>query len=144
MTDRSVTITRRYNASADAVFAAWTTMSSLRTWYAPLEGWIVGNATVDARVGGGYRVTFGPEPDGDLYLEEGTYTIVEPGVRLAWDARLTGDGASDTSRIEITFTPDGDGTILGIVESGLSEESAAEHEEGWTGALDRLETFVAG
>ncbi len=109
-----------------------------------LEGWIVGNAIVDARVGGGYRVTFGPEPDGDLYSEEGIYTTVEPGIRLAWDARLTGDGASEASRIEITFTPDGDGTILGIVESGLSEESVADHEEGWTGSLDRLEDFVAG
>jgi uncharacterized protein YndB with AHSA1/START domain len=144
MTDRSVTITRRFNASPDAVWAAWTTEASLRTWYAPLEGWIVGDAKVDARVGGGYRVTFGPEPEGDLYIEEGTYTIVNPVTRLGWDSRLTGDGASEASRIDLTFTPDGDGTILDIVEAGLSEESVADHEMGWTGALDRLEEFVAG
>lgn len=144
MTDRSVTITRRFNATPDAVWAAWTTESSLRTWYAPLEGWIVGNASVDARVGGGYRVTFGPKPDGDLYIEEGTYTIVEPVTRLGWDSRLTGDGASEASRIDLTFTPDGDGTVLDIVESGLSGESVADHEMGWTGALDLLEAFVEG
>jgi uncharacterized protein YndB with AHSA1/START domain len=144
MTDRSVTITRRFNATPDAVWAAWTIESSLRTWYAPLEGWIVGNATVDARVGGGYRVTFGPEPDGDLYVEEGTYTVVEPVTRLGWDSRLTGDGTSEASRIDLTFTPDGEGTILDIVESGLSEESVADHELGWTGALDRLEELLAG
>lgn len=144
MTDRSVTLTRRYAASPDVVWSAWTTESALRTWYSPMPEWIVGNATVDARVGGGYRVTFGPEPEGDLYIEEGTYTIVEPVTRLGWDSRLTGDGASEASRIDLTFTPDGDGTILDIVEAGLSEESVADHEMGWTGALDRLEEFVAG
>lgn len=144
MNDRSVTITRRFNASPDAVWAAWTTEASLRTWYAPLEGWIVGDARVDARVGGGYRVTFGPEPEGDLYVEEGTYTVVDPVTRLGWDCRLTGDGASESSRIDLTFTPDGDGTILDIVEAGLSAESVGDHEMGWTGALDRLEEFVAG
>lgn len=143
MTDRSVTLTRRFAASPDTVWAAWTTEAALRTWYAPLEGWIVGDATVDARVGGGYRVTFGPEPDGDLYVEEGSYTIVDPVVRLAWDARLTGEGVTEESRIEIGFAADGDGTVLTIVESGLSEQSVADHETGWTGALDRLEEFVA-
>lgn len=143
-TDRTVTITRRFAASPEVIWTAWTTESALRTWYAPLEGWIVGDARVDARVGGGYRVTFGPEPDGDLYIEEGTYTIVEPVVRLAWDVRLTGDGASEESFIELGFAADGDGTVLTIVESGLSAESADDHEMGWTGALDRLEEFVAG
>lgn len=143
MSDRTVTLTRRYAASPDVVWAAWTTESALRTWYSPMPGWIVGDARVDARVGGGYHVTFGPEPEGDLYSEEGSYTIVEPVTRLGWDSRLTGEGASEQSRIDLTLTPDGDGTVLDIVESGLSEESVADHEIGWSGALDRLEAWVA-
>ena len=144
MSDRTVTLTRRYAASPDAVWAAWTDATILRTWYAPLEGWVVGDATVDARVGGGYRVTFGPAPEGDLYVEEGTYTIVDPVTRLAWDARLTGEGESEASVIELGFAADGEGTVLTVVESGLSEQSAADHEMGWTGALDRLEELLAG
>jgi uncharacterized protein YndB with AHSA1/START domain len=97
---------------------------------------------VDARVGGGYRVTFGPEPEGDLHVEAGHYTIVDPITRLRWDSRLTGDRASEASRIDLTFNPDGEDTILGIVESGLSEASVADHELGWTGALDRLELLA--
>jgi uncharacterized protein YndB with AHSA1/START domain len=143
MNDRSVTLIRRFAASPDAVWKAWTDAEVLRTWYAPLEGWIVGHATVDARVGGGYRAAFGPEPDGDLYVEEGTYTVVEPGERLAWQSRLTGEGASEESLIELVFAADGDGTLLTIVESGLSEQSVEDHEMGWTGALDRLEALLA-
>jgi hypothetical protein len=73
---------------------------------------------MDARLGGGYRVTFGPEPAGDLYLEEGTYSIFEPVERLAWDGLLSGEGASERSSIAIRFTADGDGTVLDITESG--------------------------
>ena len=143
MTERSVTITRRIAAAPEAVWAAWTTADGLRSWYAPLDGWIVGTATVDARLGGGYDVTFGPEPDGDLYREEGTYNVFEPVEKLAWDGRLTGEGASEQSSISITFTADGEGTVLDIVERGLSEESVADHEVGWNGALDRLEELFA-
>ncbi|WP_395639024.1 SRPBCC domain-containing protein [Pseudolysinimonas sp.] len=143
MTDRTVTISRRFAAAPDKVWAAWTTESGLRSWYAPLEGWIVGNASVDARLGGGYDVTFGPEPEGDLYREEGTYNVFTPIEKLAWDGRLTGEGASEQSSISITFTPDGDGTVLDITESGLSEESVDDHEMGWNGALDRLEELFA-
>lgn len=144
MTDRSVTLTRRIAAAPARVWAAWTTADGLRSWYAPVEGWIVGNAEVDPCVGGGYRVTFGPEPDGDAYVEEGTYTIVDPITRLGWDGRVSGEGMDDSSRIDITLTPDGDGTVVDVVESGLSEESAADHEEGWTWALERLEGALAG
>ena len=143
MTDRTVTITRRFSAAPDRVWNLWTTADGLRSWYAPLEGWIVGSAAVDARVGGGYRVTFGPEPEGDLYLEEGTYSVFTPVTQLSWDGLLSGDGANDRSSIAITFTADGDGTILDITESGLTEESIADHEEGWNGALDRLEALLA-
>ena len=143
MTDRTVTLTRRIAASVDAVYAAWTTESGLRTWYAPVEGWVVGEARVDARVGGGYRVTFGPAPAGDAYVEEGTYTIVEPGARLVWNGTVTGDDASDVSHIEVTFTPDGDGTLLTVVEKGLSADAADMHEQGWSEALDRLEVVLA-
>ena len=52
-----------------------------------------------------------------------------------WGSRLTGDGASEASRIDLTFTPDGDGTILGIVESGLSEESVADRARARSGGL---------
>jgi uncharacterized protein YndB with AHSA1/START domain len=142
MNDRTVTITRRFAAAPDRVWMLWTTADGPRSWYAPLEGWVVGDAKVDARVGGGYRVTFGPEPEGDLYLEEGTYSVFEPVERLAWDGLLSGDGASDRSSIEIRFTADGDGTVLDITESGLSEESIADHEMGWNGALDRLEALL--
>lgn len=144
MTDRTVTLSRRIAAAPDAVWAAWTTAEGLRSWYAPVDTWIVGDASVDARVGGGYRVTFGPEPDGDAYVEEGTYTIVDPITRLGWDGRVSGEGMDDSSRIDITFTPDGGGTLVAVVESGLSEDSAADHEEGWAWALERLEGALAG
>jgi len=145
MTDRTVTLTRRIAASVDAVYAAWTTESGLRTWYAPVDGWVVGDATVDARVGGSYRVTFGPAPAGDAYIEQGTYTVVEPGARLVWNGTVTGDadGENDESHIEVTFTPDGDGTLLTVVEKGLSPDAADMHEQGWSEALDRLDVVLA-
>ena len=55
-----------------------------------------------------------------------------------WGSRLTGDGASEASRIDLTFTPDGDGTILGIVESGCRRSRSPTEREREAARLDHL------
>jgi uncharacterized protein YndB with AHSA1/START domain len=141
--DRSITVTRRIGAPPETVFRYWTEPELVRGWYAPVDDWVVGTADITPGVGGGYHIAFGPAPAGDAYTEKGTYLVYEAARRLVWDGTVEGEGADDgVSRIEITFDADGDGTLVTVVESGLSADTAEGHEQGWTAGLDKLAGIV--
>jgi uncharacterized protein YndB with AHSA1/START domain len=143
-TTRTVTVSRRIPRPIDAVFEAWITPEWLTRWYAPVDDWIVGKSEVVPGVGGHYLVHFGPAPEGMDYVEQGTYLEFDRPNRLAWEGTVS-DGEEEVLRTEITFAADGDGTLVTVTETGLrSEESAAEHEEGWTTALENLENALVG
>ena len=46
---------RRFRASPERVFRAWTQPAALREWWCP-AGWTAGEIEVDLRVGGAYRI----------------------------------------------------------------------------------------
>lgn len=50
----------------------------------------------------------------------------------------------DASTLEVTLVPEGDGTRLSIVHSGLPEAEKGPHAEGWRYYLARLATVAAG
>lgn len=144
MTDHIATVTQHVRATPDVVFAAWTSPDGIRAWYSPVPEWVVGSASVDARVGGGYRVTFGPAPDGDAYVEAGTYTAVEPAARLAFDWTLDGPSTgTDAGDAVITFEGDGDGTIVTVVDRCSTYDQRKSHEEGWSAVLGNLAARLA-
>ena len=95
---------------------------------------------VRAEVGGHYRLFI--ETDELTARAEGTFSEVEPGLRLvyswAWD-----DGPE--SRIEVVFEDDGDGTALRLVHSGLPDEDArTAHDAGWDAYVAQLRTLLGG
>ncbi|MBN9140148.1 MAG: SRPBCC domain-containing protein [Micrococcales bacterium] len=141
--DRSITVTRRISAPPATVFRYWTDPQLVRGWYAPVDEWIVGTAEITPGVGGGYHITFGPAEDADAYTEKGSYLVYDPPHRLMWDGTVEGEGADDgVTRIEITFAEDGDGTLVTVVESGMSAATAEEHEQGWAAGLEKLAATV--
>ncbi|MCC4909548.1 SRPBCC domain-containing protein [Microbacterium sp. cx-59] len=136
--DRSITLTRTYARPPADVFEVWVDPESLRHWYAPVEGWVVGSAEVSPGVGGSYTVTFGPPPEGDAYREHGTYTAFDAPHHLAWTGTLEGEGDL-TLRTEVTFAAHGEGTLVTLTEQELPDDATAEeHTEGWTTALKHL------
>ncbi len=103
----------------------------------------VSTCTVDARVGGGYRVVFGPAPSGDEYSETATYLELEPARRLVAELVLLGGGMNERSVATLTFTPDGAGTRLHLRNEGLSSAAvAAMHTVGWTYSLATIATVL--
>lgn len=139
MTDHIITLHHTITADIETVFNAWVTPEILTTWYAPVEGWVVGHAEVEPGVGGHYRISFGPPPAGDAYTEEGTYTVFEPVHRLAWTGTVTGDGEGDILEISVTFESHGERTVVTVTETGLrTAEAFEEHSEGWRATLAQL------
>ena len=146
--ERSLTLTRIFDAPRERVFAAWTKAEHLAHWWGP-QGFTVPNCEVDARPGGALRLCM-RSPDGKDYWMRGTYREVAAPERLV--ITCTADDEKGITRLEcvinVTFAEQGGKTKLTLhtTASGAGAEAAAMlegMEEGWKGSLDRLTDQVA-
>jgi uncharacterized protein YndB with AHSA1/START domain len=135
----SLTIVRRLKARPSIVFDALTTPEGIAAWWGPDDGPVL-VAETDLRVGGRFRVRF-RMLDGSEHESSGEYLEVARPRRIAMSWRWTG-GLEDPeeSRLELDLRPIPEGTELTLTHSSLhDEESARGHEQGWSGALAKLE-----
>jgi uncharacterized protein YndB with AHSA1/START domain len=140
----SLTLVRRIRARPEIIFDAVTTAEGIAQWWGPDAGPVL-VAESDPRVGGRYRVRFVRMLDSTEYESSGEFLeVVRPErVVMSWRWR---DGMPDSgeSRVEITLKAVSEGTELTFVHSQLrDEETRGSHEEGWAGALDKLEAHFA-
>jgi len=146
-----LTLKRRIKAAPEKVYAAWTDPEKLKQWFGPDEGKVV-SAKTDLRVGGGFRIVF-HTMDGEQHDVSGIYSEVEPNRKLAFswawrtmperESRLTLTFKRE-SRLTLTFKPDGDATLFTLFHEQFADQAARDgHEQGWNGALDKLERLLA-
>jgi len=139
----SLTLVRRLAARPSIVFDALTTPEAIARWWGPDAGPVL-VAEADARIGGSFRVRF-RMADGSEHESSGTYLEVDKPRRLAMSWRWAGGEAPGESRVEFNLRPVAEGTELTLTHSGLpDEDTRRSHEEGWTGALDKLVQEFAG
>jgi uncharacterized protein YndB with AHSA1/START domain len=139
-TKPSLTLKRRLNAPPAKVYAAWTDPAKIAGWFGP-QGVTKVEATTDLRAGGRYRVIM--HVPGDTHDVSGVYREVVPDEKLVftWAWRTTPERES---LVTILLKPDGDGTLLTLIHEQFFDEPARDrHSQGWTGALDKLEAYVA-
>ncbi len=137
----SLTLKRRIKAPPQKVYAAWTEPEKLMQWFGPDAGKVV-SAETDVRVGGRFRIVF-HTLDGEQHDVSGTYSEVAPNQKLAfsWAWRTLPERES---RVTLTFKPDGEDTLLTLLHEQFFDQAARDgHEQGWTGALDKLERLLA-
>ena len=105
-----------------------------------MTSWMGIEADVEAKKGGIYRVNVTGED-----IASGEFVEVTPHQRLiyswGWEG---GDLPPGSSTVEITLTPQNDGTLLRLNHSGLPADSVAAHGEGWEHYLQRLAVAAAG
>jgi uncharacterized protein YndB with AHSA1/START domain len=139
----SLTLQRRLRAPPDKVFAAWTDPTQIVHWFGPAHV-VAGSARaeLDVRIGGRFRVSFTTD-DGEHHEVGGTYREVVPEQRLvfSWAWHSTPERES---QVTVSLKPDGDRTLLTVQHEQLFDQAARDrHVRGWTGSLDRLESFMA-
>ena len=139
----SLTLTRRFRARPEKVYAAWTEPETLAQWFGPSKvapG--TTRAELDVRVGGHYRISFS-NASGEYNEVGGVYREVVPNERLvfSWAWHSTPERES---LVTISIKPDGAGTLLTFHHAQFADETARDnHQRGWTEFLDKLESFVA-
>jgi uncharacterized protein YndB with AHSA1/START domain len=134
--ERELVVTRTFNAPARMVFEAWTRPDLLKRWWAPKSfGVSLLSCEVDLRVGGTYRLVFGPASKPMEFF--GRYIEVTRHSRLAWTNEEGGDGGPITT---VTFEEIGGRTLLVMHDLYPSKEALDDAiASGSTGGMG--ETF---
>lgn len=126
----------RIDASPETVFEFFTDPAKMVRWKGAA-------ATLDPRPGGVYRVEMNEQA-----IALGEYVELDPPHRVVFTWGWEGDYATTTpgsSTVEITLTPDGDGTLVRLVHRDLpTPESAEAHGQGWDQYMPRLAIAAAG
>ncbi len=139
----SLTLVRRIKARPAIVFDALTTPEGIRHWWGPDDGPVL-VAESDARIGGRFKVRF-RKLDGVEHESTGEYLEVRRPERLVMSWRWKDREDPGESRVEIDLRPIAEGTELTLTHSRLHDEDARRgHEQGWIGALDKLERHLGG
>ena len=136
MTAFQIRFERLVDAAPGVAFDLWNDAEARVRWHKPDSGWIV-EASTDLRVGGTWRVEFGPSAD-ELTIEEGSYEVVDRPHLVVYTCthRLAGRPTFET-RITMTFEARGRRTLVTLVETGFPDHDLQLHfEGGWPAFLD--------
>ncbi len=124
----------RVQARPETIFALLTDPAKYVRWKGAV-------ANLEPRPGGLYQVQFNSRD-----TVRGTYVEIVPNRRVVFTWGWDGEGPvpPGSSTVEITLTPDGDGTIVRLVHRDLPEKARDVHAEGWDLYLNRLAIIAGG
>jgi len=125
----------RIAASAETVFEHFTDPAKMVRWMGT-------EATLDPRPGGICRIN----PAGHAAMS-GRFVEVERPRRLVftwgWEIELLATPPQSTI-VEVSLTPDGEGTVLRLAHRRLKPDAVRYHRAGWEHYLPRLALVAAG
>jgi len=103
--------------------------------------WIGRHAALDVRPGGAWSLDVN-----GVDTVTGSYLVIEPFSRLVftWSWTSRARQGEFASVVEVTFSEDGDGTIVRLRHTGLPRELHDGHDEGWQHYLARLTAAATG
>jgi len=138
VSERTLVVTRWFDAPARLVFEAWSDPELFRRWWVPKSlGMTLHACEMDVRTGGTYRLNFGEGMD-----FFGRYIEVVPPSRIVWTNEEAGENGSVTT---VTFEEHDGRTRLVMSELYPSREAldaagtgAAEATQETFGQLDEL------
>ena len=140
-TKPSLTIKRRFKAPPAKGYAAWTDPEKVKGWMGPGEV-KAKSAESDLRVGGRYRWVM-VAPSGQELDVRGVYREIVPNEKLVFTWSWL-SAPERESLVTVLLKPDGDGTLLTLThEQFFDEDARDQHNNGWNGALDKMEKLVA-
>ena len=139
----SLTLTRRFRARPEKVWAAWTDPETLIAWFCTTKAKPGSmRAELDVRVGGRYRVSFDME-SGEHSEVGGVYREVVPNEKLvfSWAWHSTPERES---LVTVSIRADGAGSLMVFKHEQVFDEAARDnHAKGWNELFAQLENLLA-
>jgi uncharacterized protein YndB with AHSA1/START domain len=136
MAELVVEVKKVVNAPIEKAFKAWVDADEMKQWYSP-TGMTTPEASSDARKGGKYRVLM--QRGDQKFDNSGEYLEIDEPNKLvfSWNDK--------DSVVTVDFKKvDENKTEVSLRHVGFaSEESRAQHNEGWVGVLEKMEKHFA-
>lgn len=134
---------RRFDASPNKVYQAWTRPEALKLWWCP-AGWLPAEIEVDLRVGGAFRIGMCRESGTQRVSVFGCFLDVRPAARLVytwqWDGAFA---AMPETRVTIEFRAVEDGTEVALTHEHIAAMPiCTQHLSGWLAASGRLHDML--
>jgi uncharacterized protein YndB with AHSA1/START domain len=129
-------------ATPEKVYRAFIDPDAMAKWLPP-NGFTVKVHQMDARVGGGYRMSFTNFGTGNGHSFGGTYVELVPGERVRYTNKFDDPNLAGEMMTTITLKKVFCGTEMNIVQEGIPEVSPAEGcYLGWQESLVLLGKLV--
>jgi uncharacterized protein YndB with AHSA1/START domain len=133
---------RVFTAPPARVFKAFTDADAMAKWLPP-HGFTGKVHSIDARVGGKYRMTFTNFSSGKSHSFGGEYLEFIPGEKLRYADRFEDPNLQGSMEVTVTFKKVSVGTELQIVQTGIPDAIPEEAcYLGWQESLGLLKMVV--
>ena len=138
----TVRLHRVIRAPAERLYRAFLDPDAMVKWLPP-HGFTAKVHQMDARVGGGYRMSFTNFGTGKSHHFGGTYVELTPNERLRYTDKFDDPAMPGEIQVTITLRPAACGTELEVVQAGLPEAIPVEFcYLGWQESLSLLTLLV--
>lgn len=138
----TVRLHRVLRAPPERVYRAFLDPDAKAKWLPPY-GFVAKVHRFDARVGGGYRMSFVNFGTGAAHSFETVFTRLESGSRIGYTSRFDDPGLPGEIQVDVVLWPVLCGTALEIVQSGIPAAIPIEMcHLGWQESLSQLALLV--
>ncbi len=138
----TVRLHRVIRCPADRLYRAFLDPRAMVKW-SPPHGFVGEVQSMDARVGGGYRMSFTNFNTGQTHSFGGTYLELTPHSRICYNDRFDDPGLAGQMQITVTLRPVACGTELEIVQENVPPQIPVEFcYMGWQESLSMLAALV--
>ena len=138
----TVTLHRVLKAPADRLYRAFLDPDAMAKWLPP-HGFTGKVHEMDARVGGGYRMSFTNFGTGNSHSFGGTYLELVPNEKLRYNDRFDNPELPGEMEVTVTLKPVLCGTELHVVQKGIPDAIPVEFcYPGWQESLTLMAQLV--
>ncbi|MFS4468740.1 SRPBCC family protein [Maribacter sp. 2210JD10-5] len=143
MDNKTITITRTFNAPINLVWEAWTRPEHIAEWWSP-KGVKTEVVEHDFKVGGKWKYSM-PMPNGQEFIAEGVYTEIVEFEKIVSSANFR--PMTEGVEIQSLFKPNGNKTDFTFNVVHPTEEYKIQQEKmgimnGWGSVFERLDELL--
>src|SRR5258708_5995869 len=140
----TVRLHRVLRASPELVYKAFLEPAALAKWLPP-NGFTAAVQKMDARVGGGFRMSFTSFASGQSHSFSGEYLELKPAERIRYTDKFDDPNLPGTLQVTVTLKKVGGGTELNVVQENIPDAIPVEMcYLGWQDSLMQLGKLVEG
>lgn len=137
--DKSVSLSRYFEASAERVFDAWTNPDIAAKWLFTMAISEAHTTEIDARVGGKYIIT--DTREGTEYTAVGEYLEVDRPHRLVFTFGMP-QFSPEFDRITVEIVPEGSGCVMTLTQEDMYTGYQKSTRRGWSKMIRVLAALV--